>query len=99
MTKFVLLEHPPAAPGQWLIVNRLIDRDPDVRGDVFREDELKALAAVDGLAFDSAALFVLAEWADEHASDRAPLRSHLRGLKGQLTLQMARDWITAQSAA
>ncbi|TSD12598.1 hypothetical protein [Curtobacterium sp. KBS0715] len=98
-TKFVLLEHPPAAPGQWLIVNRLIDRDPDVRGDVFREDELKALAAVDGLAFDSAALFVLAEWADEHASDRAHLRSHLRGLKGQLTLQMARDWITAQNAA
>lgn len=65
-----------------MIVNRLIDRDPDVRGDVFREDELKALAAVDGLAFDSAALFVLAEWADEHASDRAHLRSHLRGLEG-----------------
>jgi hypothetical protein len=96
VTKYVVSEKADSAPGQWLIVNRLLDRDPETRGNVFREDELEVFANDAGLAIDSAALFVLAEWADEHVDERAVLRTYLRALTGQLTLQMARIWITDQ---
>lgn len=96
VTKYVLSDKPDSEPGQWLIVNRLIERDPETRGDVFRKDELEVFADAGGLAIDSAALFVLAEWADDHTSSKPNLRAHLREITGQLTLQMARDWIAAQ---
>jgi hypothetical protein len=94
VTKFVLEERPESVPAQWLVVNRLIDRDPSTRGDVFRGDEIRAFADADGLAFDTAALFVLAEACSLDPTSTGPLRAWLRGLKGQLTLEMAEAWIS-----
>jgi hypothetical protein len=93
--KYLVDERPSAEPGQWLLVNRLLDRDPNVRGDVFRDDEVRAFAEGRGLAFDTAALFVLVEAVSADAEQAGPLRSWLRGLTGQLSVDTARDWLAA----
>jgi len=93
VTKFMLEERPETAPGQWLLVNRFFDRDPNSRGDVLRDDDLMVVAEAGGLAFDTSALFVLVEACSSNPDLSKSVRAWLRGLTGQLSLEMAREWV------
>ena len=97
VTKFVLEERPINAPGQWLLVNRLLDRDPEQRGDIFRADERTAFEAQDGLAIDTAALFLIVEGCGTESA-RAEARAWLRSARGEITVTTARGWLVSMTA-
>ena len=43
VTKYAIEEKPDSPPSVWVLVNHLIDRDPDTRGDIYRADDLNVL--------------------------------------------------------
>ncbi|MBC2639659.1 MULTISPECIES: hypothetical protein [unclassified Rhodococcus (in: high G+C Gram-positive bacteria)] len=96
VVKYVFEEKPQNIPRQWLIVNRLIARDPTTRGDVFRPDELGPLSENQGLAFDTAALFVLQDAVVSGKVTAVLVREMLRERTGQLRLEDAREWLNRQ---
>ncbi|EID80790.1 hypothetical protein [Rhodococcus sp. 21391] len=96
VTKYVFEEKPNFIPRQWLIVNRLIERDPATRGDIFRPDELGPLSESLCLAFDTAALFVLQDAVAAGAVSGKLVREMLRERTGQLRLEDAREWLNRQ---
>lgn len=94
VTKYVLDENPISAPGVWILINQLIGRDPETRGELYRSDDLEVLTSANSLAIDTCALFVLVEACALDHDRSSALRGWLRGLRGQLTLEMARTWLT-----
>jgi hypothetical protein len=95
LTKYVLEVKPSELPGIWIIVNRLFHRDPMTRGDIYRADDLAVLTSQNGLAIDSAALFLLTQ-AVESDSDRArSCRTWLRRTIGQVSTEDARSWLAS----
>ncbi|MHA6693896.1 hypothetical protein [Homoserinimonas sp. A520] len=93
VTKYVLEERPQAAPGIWIIVNRLPHRDPMTRGDVYREDDLAVLRSQPGLAIDSAALYLLTQAIESPSQRAAACREWLRTRTGQVTTTEAMEWL------
>ncbi|MEB0303826.1 hypothetical protein QN345_00535 [Cryobacterium sp. 10I1] len=93
VSKFVFENRSESIPGQWLLVNHFIGRDPNLRGTLLRPDELALFAASDGLVIDTAALFVLLT-ASKLMDDLSPrIRSYLRDARGQLSLEDAKSWL------
>jgi hypothetical protein len=95
VNKFLVEERPESPPGIWVLVNRLIQRDPATRGDLYREDELAVLADQAGLSIDTVALFVLTQTVRAGTAEAAACRAWLRTKTGQVTLKDAREWLDA----
>ncbi len=84
-------------PRQWLIVNRLLDRDPLQRGnEIFRPDVLQPFASSNGLAVDTAALFVLYRAMQRSEVSGLEVREHLRYRTGELSTRDALDWVQSR---
>lgn len=95
VNKFLLEEKPDSIPGQWLISNQFLGRDPSSRADVLRGDDLRAFSAAEGLAIDTAGLFVLQRAVAASADLKEPMRAWMRALRGQLRLSDAIAWLAA----
>lgn len=98
VSKFVHEERPESIPGQWVLLNRLFDRDPEERGQLFRSDELAVFASQSGLAIDTVALFVLVEACSSDVH-REAARAWLRGSTGEISLDAAREWVAGHISA
>lgn len=87
-------ERPKVRPRQWLLINRLIAREPASRGNsIFRDDDRDELTAALGLAIDTVALFVLDRARVQGAVSSSQIRELLRELSGELTWQDAAAWL------
>lgn len=87
-------EHPNFRPRQWLLVNRLIAREPTSRGDaIFRDDDREELIAAAGLAIDTVALFILHRAMARGDVGDHQIRDLLRERTGELTCQDATAWL------
>ncbi|MFF2389388.1 hypothetical protein [Agromyces sp. NPDC058104] len=95
VTKYVLDEKPEKAPGIWIIVNRLFHRDPKTRGAIYRDDDLAVLTSQNGLAIDSAALFLLIQRVESGSPHAHAARSWLRERFGQATVDDVEEWLAA----
>lgn len=98
LTKFLMEEERPSSPPVlWLVINHLIQRDPNSRGPLFTDGDVAVLKAASALAIDTAALFVIVRACrdDEARSRRA--REWMRSRLGQLTLTDASGWVAALS--
>jgi hypothetical protein len=93
VTKYVIEESPKTAPGIWILVNHLIERDPDSRGELYRGDDIGVLISQSGLAISTSGLFVLVEAVSGNETNSRALRAWLRSSFGQITLDMARAWL------
>ena len=84
-------------PKQWLLINRLIDRDPLQRGsEIFRADVLRPFEAAGGLAIETPALFVLHRALEERSVSSAELRDLLRDRTGELSTESALRWLNTR---
>ena len=97
VAKYMIDEKPTRTPGVWIVVNRFLARDPNQRGDVYREDDLDVLLSNAGLAIDSAALYLLLQHAEGDPNGAQRCRTWLRGQSGQVTVQMVRAYWAAQT--
>jgi len=93
VNKFVIEERPKSIPQIWLLINHLIERDPDSRGDLYRADDIAVLTSQKGLAISTAGLYVLVEACIGGDDKTRALRNWLRSSVGQITLEMARSWL------
>lgn len=93
VTKYILEGRAAQAPGVWIIVNRLFHRDPLVRGEIYRSDEVTVLKSHDGLALDSAALYLLSQTIQPGSERAGKCRAWLRARKGQVMVEDAIEWL------
>ncbi|WP_104443554.1 hypothetical protein [Pseudarthrobacter sp. WHRI 8279] len=99
VTKYVFEEKPDTIPGMWYLLNREIDKDPNVRSTILRGDEIEPFAAQKGLILDTTALYVLLRHAHSQPEDRPAIREYLRTSTGLVALPNAIAWIDMRNAA
>ncbi len=98
VTKYVFEETPDTIPGMWYLLNREIDKDPNVRSTILRADEIEPFAAQQGLILDTTALYVLLRHAHDLPEERPAIRQFLRTSIGLVALPNASAWIEARTA-
>lgn len=99
VTKYVFDEKPDSIPGMWYLLNREIDKDPNVRSTILRADEIEPFAAQQGLILDTTALYVLLRHAHDQPEDGSSIREYLRTSVGLVGLPDAVKWIESRKAA
>ncbi|WP_307082883.1 hypothetical protein [Arthrobacter agilis] len=98
VTKYVFEEKPDIIPGMWYLLNREIDKDPNVRSTILRTDEIEPFAAQQGLILDTTALYVLLRHAHDLPEDKPAIRQFLRMSIGLVALPNATAWIKARTS-
>ena len=93
VTKYVFDETPSNIPGMWYLLNREIEKDPNIRSTILRADEIEPFAAQQGLVLDTTALYVLLRHAHDEPNDRPAIREYLRTFVGLLGLSEALKWL------
>lgn len=93
VTKYVFDEKPETIPGMWYLLNREIEKDPNVRSTILRADEIEPFAAQQGLILDTTALYVLLRHAHNQPEEKLAIREYLRTSVGLVALPNALAWI------
>lgn len=97
VNKYLIEEKPDKIPGQWLLSNQFVGRDPKVRSEVLRGDDLRVFASAGGLAIDTAALFKLRKAVIMDESLKLRLRTWLREATGQIRVSDALAWLESET--
>ncbi|MGO4651129.1 hypothetical protein AB4068_05505 [Arthrobacter sp. 2RAF22] len=97
VTKYIFEERPSSIPGMWYLLNREIEKDPNIRSTILRADEIDPFAAQQGLVLDTTALYVLLRHVHDEPSDKPAARNYLRTSVGLLGLSDALTWMQKRS--